>query len=83
MNNELINIPDENIVMEFQINGQNYVVLSNYEELQEDDVVFFAKKDFIENGDCIIRDIESDEEYNEVIKVYEKIINGFEEDEYV
>lgn len=82
MDKDLIQIPDENIHMSFHINDQEYIVLSESQELNEGDDIYFAKRDRFHGGNSIIRSIESDEEYNSVINKYDEIINAMEENEY-
>ena len=80
MENELITIPEENICLRFSLGDQVYVVISNSVDVEENDEIYFAKENLID-GIKIIRNIESDEEYNKVLVEYEKIINDFGEDE--
>ena len=80
--NNLIEINENNIVMEFRIEDQNYVVLCDNEESAEEDLIYFAKIEYVSDGNYIIRDIESDEEYDQVVKKYEQIIIEMEDDEY-
>ena len=80
MENSIIEISDENIFLEFNYKDQMYVVISNSTNLDEDDEVCIAKIDFIDEQ-RIIRNIESDEEYEEVEKEYERILGEYLEDE--
>ena len=77
MKNELITIDEENIYLEFVLNNKQYAVLSNSKDIQENDEVYFAIIEEIE-GMKILRNINSEEEYNSVIQKYEKILNRYE-----
>ena len=81
--NNLIFISEENILLDFKIDEQEYIVYSHSNEVFEGDNIYFAKCNNIE-GERIIRDIESDEEYQKVVAEYEKLISLFdvEEEEY-
>ena len=80
MENILIDIPEENIYLEFNFKNQAYVVISNSQDLQEGDEISIAKLDFLD-GERIIRNIESDEEYQEVEKEYERVLEKYMEDD--
>lgn len=80
MENNLIEIPEENIYLEFNFKNQAYVVISNSQDLQEGDEISIAKLDFLD-GERIIRNIESDEEYQEVEKEYERVLEKYMEDD--
>lgn len=81
MDNDIITIPEENIYLEFCLNNQMYAVISKTTELSEESEVYFAKEDYDENIK-IMRNIEDEDEYNKVLKEYERIINEYmEEDE--
>lgn len=75
MDNQLIEIRDEDILMQFRMDEQEYVVLCDTEEADEGDTIYFAKIDKIENN-FVIRNIEDEDEYNRVISCYEEIIEG-------
>lgn len=78
---QLIEINKNNILMEFRIDDQDYVVLGDQEEVNEGDLIYFAKIEVFADGNFIIRDIESDDEYNKVINYYDDIINEMGEDD--
>lgn len=80
MENELIEISKENIYLEFNFKDQAYVVISKSQDLQEGDEISIAKMDLLD-GERIIRNIESDEEYEEVEKEFERILDEYMEDD--
>lgn len=83
MENELVEISEENIYLEFNFKDQVYVVISKSQDLQEGDEICIAKMDLLD-GERIIRNIESDEEYEEVEREFERILDeemGDEEDD--
>lgn len=77
--NNLIEINDDNVLMEFNIDDQTYVVLGEDNDDIEEINVYFAKKNYVDDGISIVRNIESDEEYALVIKKYEEIMNSFDD----
>lgn len=79
MNKELIEINEENIQMNFYIDDQEYVVLTEKPEINEGDSLYFAKKEYLDSQNIIIRNIESDEEYNRVVSKYEELISMMED----
>ena len=81
MEDKLISIPAENIQMEFEVEGQSYVVFTNSDAPNEGDLLYFAKKEILEDGTIFIRDIQSDEEYAQVEKEFNKILDLMEDDE--
>lgn len=85
MNNELIEILDKNVLMEFEFEEQDYVVLIDEDEYDKEEQdayrVYFAKKDYLEDGTAIVRNIEDNEQYERVLKEYEKLIQIMMEDE--
>jgi len=77
--NELIVIPEENILMSFYIDNQEYVVLA--ETLtEEENHIYFAKREYLNDGNYVLRNIEYDEEYNSVLAKYESLIALMEGD---
>ena len=76
MENELIIIPEENIFLEFFIGNQMYAVISDCTQLSKDGEIYFVKIDFL-NEQKIARNIESEKEYKEVEKEYERILNQY------
>lgn len=80
MENGLVLIPEKNIFLEFALNKQKYIVFSKTLELQEGDKIYFAKVDYLD-GQKIARSIESDKEYIEVEKEYERILNEYLEND--
>ena len=80
MFDEVIEIPEENIFMDFELDGQKFIVFSNSPELNEGDDVFFAKQDIVD-GVRLIRNIEDDEEFAKVEAEYERRLEILGEDE--
>ena len=78
-NEELVIIPDENILMSFYIDNQEYVVLAKTLTDEENDI-YFAKREHLNDGNYILRNIEYDEEYNSVLAKYESLIALMEGD---
>ena len=76
MTEKLINIPKQNIQLEFKLEDQSYVLLSEFPELDDDVNMYFAKLDILEDGTRFIRNIESDEEYEKVLNVYNTFMNN-------
>ena len=79
MNNDLIEINEENIQMNFYIDDQEYVVLTEKPEINEGDALYFAKKEYLDSQSIILRNIENNEEYNRVLSKYEELINMMED----
>lgn len=84
MIDKIISVPKQNIHFQFKLEEQSYVLLSDVPELDEDVNVYFAKLDILEDGTRFIRNIESDDEYEKVLKFYNEFINniGDSDDEY-
>lgn len=80
MFDEIIEIPEENIFMDFELDGQKFIVFSNSSELEEDDEIFFAKENTVD-GIRIIRNIEDNEEYEKAVAEYERRLDLFGDDE--
>ena len=63
--NVILEIPEQNIYMEFNINNHNYIAFTeDYEDVEEMEMMF-AKVNFID-GNKILRNIEAAEEYETV-----------------
>ncbi len=73
---EYIDINDENIIMEFALDNNNYCVLGNFRNSA--DIIYFAKIDINENGEEVIKGIDG-EEYNKVVNYYEKLLEDMED----
>lgn len=69
--NIVIEIPEEKIYMEFNINNHNYIAFTEDSKDTEEMEMMFAKVDFIE-GNKILRNIETKEEYETVIKEFNR-----------
>lgn len=67
----LIEINDEKIYMEFELNGYNYVAFSKDSYEIEELEMLFAKVENID-GNQILRNIESTEEYQSVINEFNR-----------
>jgi hypothetical protein len=72
---EYIDIDKESILMEFALDDEIYCIL---DDSNNEDIIYFAKIDFDEEGNEIIKSIE-DEKYEKVVNYYEKIINEMED----
>ena len=83
MDNLVINLEEKYVQYRFNYNGNTYVLICLQEEPTEEDEMYFAKEDVLEDGTKIIRDIESDEEYKEIRKECQKqmLEIGDEEDD--
>jgi len=78
--NEIIQIPQDKIYMEFDINNQSYIAFTEDSEEVEEMEMLFAKVDLLE-GNRILRNIETEEEYTAVINEFNKrqqIVSGEE-----
>ena len=75
---ELYEINDENILMEFSLDDEVYYVLGDFPN--DMDVIYFAKMDFDEKGNEVLKGIE-DDKYEKVVSYYEQITNEMEDSE--
>lgn len=73
-NNGIIEIPEDNIYMEFSIDNQDYVVFTEDDRDTEEMSVMFAKCDVID-GKRILRNIENNEEYEMAVNEFNRRIN--------
>ena len=80
MENQLLEIPEKNIFLEFVLDGQLYAVLSKEEELDEGSEIYFAKVEYLDEIK-IIRNIENDNEYEKVLREYERLCDTYGEGE--
>lgn len=69
--NAILEILDQNIYMEFIINNQNYIAFTEDSNETEEMEMMFAKVDFID-GNKILRNIETAEEYEIVINEFNR-----------
>lgn len=69
--NALIDIPEDKIYMELVIDNQNYIAFTENSDNDEEIEIMFAKVDFI-NGNEIVRSINNADEYENVIKEFNK-----------
>ena len=81
MENLIINVEEEHIKYRFQYKNNVYVLISFSKELIENEDVYFAKQDVLEDGTIIIRNIESDSEFKEVKREFKKQMIDIGEDE--
>lgn len=72
MENTIINIESKYIKYRFLYNEQRYVLICLVDEPSEDDEMYLAKEEILEDGTVIIRNIESDEEYIRVEEEFER-----------
>ena len=82
MENQLITIPTENIICEFELEDNHYCAFSETEELIEGENMYFAKMDELDDEFVILRNIESDEEYARVLQKYNEITNLIGDEDY-
>ena len=76
MENKLLEIPEKNIFLEFELDGSLYAVISKEEELDEGSEIYFAKVEYLDEIK-IIRNIENDYEYEKVIGEYERLCDTY------
>lgn len=69
--NAVLEIPEQNIYMEFNINNHNYIAFTEDSKDTEEMEMMFAKVDFID-GNKILRNIETAEEYETVINEFNR-----------
>lgn len=68
--NSIIEIPDENIYMEFKLNGQDYMAFSDDNDSEEMNMMF-AKVDYLDDSK-ILRNIEDKNELQDVINEFNR-----------
>lgn len=71
IDNTILEIPNQKIYMEFNINNHNYIAFTEDSEDVEEIEMMFAKVDFID-GNKILRNIETAEEYEIVINEFNR-----------
>ncbi len=75
--NKIIEFPEENIIMEFSIDGDDYAVIA--EDLTAEELnINFVEVEIID-GVKYARSIEDDEEFAKVHAKYEELLNTVEE----
>lgn len=68
--NEILNVPDDNIIMDINFNGNNYIVFTD--SLNDDEMnVMIAKIDF-STGKKLLKAIENQQEYEIVFNEFTK-----------
>lgn len=71
LDNAVLEIPEQNIYMEFNINNHNYIAFTEDSKEIEEMEMMFAKVEFID-GNKILRNIETAEEYETVINEFNR-----------
>lgn len=71
IDNTVLEIPEQNIYMEFNINNHNYIAFTENSSETEEMEMMFAKVDFMD-GNKILRNIETSEEYEAVINEFNR-----------
>lgn len=69
--NVVLEVPEENIYMEFAINNRNYIAFTEDSKDTEEMEMMFAKVDFIDDNK-ILRNIETAEEYENVVNEFNR-----------
>ncbi len=69
--NSIIEIPDDNIYMEFDLGDQSYVAFTENAKEDEEFEMMFAKVDLID-GNRILRNIEDTSEYQDVVNEFSR-----------
>ena len=73
MDNSIVEIRPENILFRFHLGDQEYAILGeDIDKVDDDDIVTYFAKINIIDGEQIIRNIESDEEYNRVVSFFDE-----------
>jgi hypothetical protein len=75
---QLFEIPEENILMDFVFEDEPYYVLGDFPN--DVDMTYFAKGDVDEEGNIMLKGID-DDKYEKVVNYYEKIISEMEDSE--
>ena len=69
--NSIIEIPDDNIYMEFDLGDQSYVAFTENAKEDEEFEMMFAKVDLMD-GNRILRNIEDTSEYQDVVNEFSR-----------
>lgn len=82
VDNKMLEIPEQKIYMDFSINNCNYIAFTEDSEDVEEMEMMFAKVDFID-GNKILRNIETADEYETVINEFNRRIELISEEEEI
>ncbi len=74
---DILFLNPDNVLFEFEVEDETFVVLAKDEEIS-DDAIYFAQKSEGENGICILKEIDNEEKYMKVLNTYEKILTEVE-----
>lgn len=73
---KILKIDDENVLLEFEVDGEIFVAVEGYADLDENTNVLFFKKDSLDdNYDCIVS-IDEQVKLDKVIKKFEEIVES-------
>ena len=73
---EYIDINDENVLIEFTFEDNDYCVLGGFSN--DDELIYFGKIELDEYGDEIIKRVD-ESEYDKVVNHYEELIKKMED----
>ncbi len=76
LSEECIEINDENILMEFPFENNDYCVLGGF--ANDDELIYFGRIELDENGDKIIKRVD-EKDYEKVVNHYEELIKKMED----
>lgn len=76
--NSIVEIPEENVYMEFVLNDQTYIAFSEGNDEDEEVKMLFAKVEKMD-GKKILRNIETEEELETVLNEFYKNIDCLSE----
>ena len=79
MDKKTIGISLENIKFNFELNSERYFLISQNDYEEDEENLFFVKMHLLEDGSIYFKEIESDEEYNQVLIKFEEIMSLVEE----
>ena len=65
----IMNVPEDNIYMEFELDGQNYVAFTEDQETNEELNMMFAKVSLLDES-RILRNVEDRIEYEKVVQEF-------------
>ncbi len=69
--NSILEIPDDNIYMEFDVDNKSYIAFTENSKEDEEFEIMFAKLDLID-GNRILRNIEDTSEYQNVVNEFNR-----------
>lgn len=75
MENQLVTISEENVQCRFQLENNSYVLICFNENPTEEDEMYFAVEEKLDDGMVIVRNIDSDEEYQRVVEKFESLMS--------